>query len=111
MSTDGNNCMISCVFCKIANLQDPETRILYQDEEFVAFRDIRPAADHHYLIVTKQHIKDPKQLRADDLQLLERLIVTGENVLKNAGGALEETRVLVCRIRVVFNKIFWMTGH
>lgn len=35
----------------------------------MAFRDIRPAADHHYLIVTKQHIKDPKQLRADDLQL------------------------------------------
>lgn len=72
--------------------QDSKTRILYQNEEFVAFRDIRPAADHHYLVVTKQHIKDPKHLKGDDLELLERLITTGETVLKNAGGKSEEAR-------------------
>ncbi|XP_061175800.1 adenosine 5'-monophosphoramidase HINT3-like [Saccostrea echinata] len=81
-----------CVFCRIANLQDPYTRILFQDEEFVAFRDIRPAADHHYLIVTKQHIKNPKQLKAEDLEMFERLIATGEKVLENAGGKYEEAR-------------------
>lgn len=35
----------------------------------MVFRDIRPAADHHYLVVTKQHIKDPKHLKEDDLEL------------------------------------------
>lgn len=92
MSTNDSKLHDRCIFCKIANLQDSKTRILYQNEEFVAFRDIRPAADHHYLVVTKQHIKDPKHLKGDDLELLERLITTGETVLKNAGGKSEEAR-------------------
>ncbi|XP_078319881.1 adenosine 5'-monophosphoramidase HINT3-like isoform X3 [Crassostrea virginica] len=84
-----------CIFCKIANLQDHETRILYQDDEFVAINDIRPAADQHYLIITKQHIRDPKHLKGSDLDLLERLVATGEKVLKDAGGNIEEASFLL----------------
>ncbi|XP_078319883.1 adenosine 5'-monophosphoramidase HINT3-like isoform X4 [Crassostrea virginica] len=91
-----------CIFCKIANLQDHETRILYQDDEFVAINDIRPAADQHYLIITKQHIRDPKHLKGSDLDLLERLVATGEKVLKDAGGNIEEASNPTCnRITVV----------
>ncbi|XP_062619301.1 adenosine 5'-monophosphoramidase HINT3-like isoform X1 [Saccostrea cucullata] len=87
-----DNSLNRCVFCRIANLQDPNTTILFQDEEFVAFRDRSPAADHHYLIITKQHIKNPKELKAGDLEMVERLIATGEKVLENAGGKCEEAR-------------------
>lgn len=34
----------------------------FQNEEFVVFRDIKPAAEHHYLVIPKCHIPDPKQL-------------------------------------------------
>ncbi|XP_062619362.1 adenosine 5'-monophosphoramidase HINT3-like isoform X2 [Saccostrea cucullata] len=88
-----DNSLNRCVFCRIANLQDPNTTILFQDEEFVAFRDRSPAADHHYLIITKQHIKNPKELKAGDLEMVERLIATGEKVLENAGGKCEEARL------------------
>ncbi|XP_078319880.1 adenosine 5'-monophosphoramidase HINT3-like isoform X2 [Crassostrea virginica] len=63
------------------------------DDEFVAINDIRPAADQHYLIITKQHIRDPKHLKGSDLDLLERLVATGEKVLKDAGGNIEEARI------------------
>ena len=26
---------------------------MYEDDSFVAFPDIRPAAEHHYLVITK----------------------------------------------------------
>jgi diadenosine tetraphosphate (Ap4A) HIT family hydrolase len=38
---------------------------LFQDDEYVAFPDIKPAAKHHYLIVTREHIRDVKVLTAE----------------------------------------------
>jgi diadenosine tetraphosphate (Ap4A) HIT family hydrolase len=38
---------------------------LFQDDEYVAFSDIKPAAKHHYLIVTREHIRDVKVLTAE----------------------------------------------
>ena len=40
-----------------------------QDDQFVAFRDIKPAAAHHYLIVTKRHIANAKVLSSSDKPL------------------------------------------
>ena len=46
-----------------------QENVVLQDDEFVAINDIRPAADQHYLIITKQHIRDPKHLKGSDLDL------------------------------------------
>ena len=43
--------------------------VFFQDEEVVVFRDIRPAATHHYLVATKEHIRDAKQLTGQHVQL------------------------------------------
>ena len=43
--------------------------IVCQDEGFVAFRDIKPAASHHYLIVPKRHLPNAKLLTQDDRPL------------------------------------------
>ena len=40
-----------------------------QDDKFVAFRDIKPAAKHHYLICPVEHIKDPKHLQRCSLEM------------------------------------------
>ena len=43
-----------CIFCKIAGKQIPVTAI-YEDEEFVAFRDLNPQAPVHVLLIPKVH--------------------------------------------------------
>lgn len=45
----------SCIFCKIATGQIPSQRV-YEDDELIAFKDIRPAAPVHLLIVPREHI-------------------------------------------------------
>lgn len=35
----------------------------------VVFNDIKPAAKHHYLVVTKDHIISPKSLTKDDISM------------------------------------------
>lgn len=47
--------MSQCVFCEIINKKRPAD-IVYEDDKVVAFRDARPAAPIHILIVPKEHI-------------------------------------------------------
>jgi len=48
--------MTDCVFCKIIAGEIPSTKV-YEDERFLAFRDLSPVASTHVLIVPKQHIE------------------------------------------------------
>ncbi|KAG5684304.1 hypothetical protein PVAND_013539 [Polypedilum vanderplanki] len=60
---------MSCVFCDII-ANKTNTEILYEDDELVAFRDIKPAASFHFLIIPKRHIDNTKSLTINDKQLL-----------------------------------------
>lgn len=53
---------------------NPET--LFQDDTYLAFKDIKPAATHHYLIIPRKHIKNTSSLRASDLDLGKITIIT-----------------------------------
>lgn len=43
--------------------------LIFQDENVVVFPDIKPAAPHHYLIVSKEHILDAKTLSPEHKSL------------------------------------------
>jgi histidine triad (HIT) family protein len=47
--------MTDCIFCKIAAKQIP-SKLIYEDDDLIAFHDIRPKAPVHLLIVPKEHI-------------------------------------------------------
>lgn len=46
-----------CIFCKIVARQLP-ARIVYEDEQTIAFLDINPLSRGHTLIVPKEHSAD-----------------------------------------------------
>lgn len=56
---------MSCIFCDIVD-KKTNTEILFENEEFVAFRDIKPAASYHFLIIPKRHIMNINSLTVDD---------------------------------------------
>ncbi|KAK2164531.1 hypothetical protein LSH36_62g02039 [Paralvinella palmiformis] len=63
-----------CVFCTIADKKDPKTTLLYEspedeDDPLIVFKDIRPAAKHHYLVCTKRHMKDASVLGNNHITL------------------------------------------
>lgn len=45
----------NCIFCKIINKEIPCNK-LYEDDNFLAFLDIKPVSDGHLLIIPKKHI-------------------------------------------------------
>lgn len=94
-STDGNVVALSnCIFCKIAatNGQTTNTNILYQDDDVVAFPDIKPAAKHHTLVISKQHIASAKALTSEHKALVQKMVDTGKKLMQEQGIELDEVR-------------------
>ncbi|XP_054474808.1 adenosine 5'-monophosphoramidase HINT3-like [Anoplopoma fimbria] len=75
----------SCIFCSIANEQDQMTEVIKKNEELVCFRDIVPAAPHHYLVVSKEHISSCFSLQRRHVDLVERMAEMGKAVLHDQG--------------------------
>jgi histidine triad (HIT) family protein len=48
--------MESCIFCKIVRGEVPAEKV-YENDEFLAFLDIRPLAPGHTLVIPKQHYR------------------------------------------------------
>jgi histidine triad (HIT) family protein len=46
--------MSDCIFCKIVN-GEILTKIIYEDDDIIAFEDIAPVAPKHILIIPKEH--------------------------------------------------------
>jgi len=71
--------MTDCIFCKIANKEMP-TDIVYDDEEIVGFKSIRPEAPVHLLFVPKRHIEWKEEFNNKDLELLAGLISVAKKI-------------------------------
>ncbi|XP_001985516.2 histidine triad nucleotide-binding protein 3 [Drosophila grimshawi] len=68
----------NCLFCDIVSGKT-KTVLEVDTNEFTIFKDIRPAAEHHYLIVTKQHYDSLKVLNESH----EKMILAMEEGLKS----------------------------
>jgi histidine triad (HIT) family protein len=73
--------MSKTLFEKIAAREIPAA-IVYEDDLVLAFRDIRPAAPMHVLIVPKKPIPRLAEATADDQKLLGHLLLKAAEVAK-----------------------------
>ena len=68
-----------CLFCRIVAGEIPSD-IVYQDEDFLAFRDIEPQAPKHVIIIPKTHITSLAELTEKQQGLIGRLIILARNL-------------------------------
>ncbi|MBD3237070.1 MAG: HIT domain-containing protein [Candidatus Eisenbacteria bacterium] len=62
-----------CIFCKIVAGEIPAEKV-YEDEQVVGFRDIKPAAPTHLLFIPKEHIPTINDLTDAHEALVGRLV-------------------------------------
>ncbi|XP_074540715.1 adenosine 5'-monophosphoramidase HINT3-like isoform X2 [Halichoeres trimaculatus] len=90
----------TCTFCLIASGQDKEATLLKKNKELVCFKDIYPAAPHHYLVVPRQHITNCHSLQRRHIDLVKRMAEMGKEVLRDQGftDAKEIRMILLSRV-------------
>ncbi len=88
--------MTDCLFCKIIK-KEIESKILYEDEDFLVFLDIDQSTPGHTLIIPKKHFEDYTALDQNTLNnlftlankisklLMEKLNKKGISLLFNYG--------------------------
>lgn len=86
--------MSKTLFEKITLREVPAT-IVYEDDKVIAFRDIKPQAPIHVLIVPKRPIVHVADARPEDAELLGHLLLKAAEVARQLG--------LTGGYRLVFN--------
>lgn len=76
----------NCLFCKIASGEIPSTKV-HEDDEFVAFNDIHPAADTHVLVIPRKHIETLSNCTESDAPLLGKMMVLVARLADKLGCA------------------------
>ena len=72
-----------CHFCKIAEGSDENTVLVYSDDICVAFKDIRPVADYHYLVIPREHIRTIEYISHNTAKpLLQHMKKVGQQILE-----------------------------
>ena len=84
---------MDCIFCKIVAGQIPAD-VVFQDEDFIAFRDINPQAPHHILIIPKNPIPTINDLEDENAELTGKMVLTAKNIAKELGFADDGYRLV-----------------
>lgn len=80
-----------CLFCKIAAKQIP-SKVLFEDDDVLAFHDINPVAPTHVLVIPKAHIASLADSKAEHADLMGKLLLATARAAREVG--LESYRVV-----------------
>ena len=83
---------LDCLFCRIIKGEIPSGKV-YEDENVFSFKDIKPAAPVHVLVVPKRHVPALGACGPDDGAMLGSLMLGAENTAKAIG--LEHYRIII----------------
>jgi len=86
--------MDECIFCKIVSGEIPGT-VVYKDEQVTAFRDIRPVAPTHILVVPNRHIASTNEVSEQDEQLLGHMLTVVKPIADAEGITQRGYRLIV----------------
>jgi histidine triad (HIT) family protein len=85
---------MDCIFCQIASGKIPSD-IVHQDDKVIAFRDIKPQAPVHLIIIPKRHIPSLGHLSQADLPLVGHMIDIANQLAKREGVAERGYRLAI----------------
>ncbi|MFI4918687.1 MAG: histidine triad nucleotide-binding protein [Legionellales bacterium] len=75
---------MTCLFCKICQGEIPAA-VVFNDDDLLAFRDIKPQAPTHLLIIPKRHIATIDDTNNQDDLLLGKMILCAKKLAQAEG--------------------------
>jgi histidine triad (HIT) family protein len=87
---------MGCLFCSVVDKKIPAD-VVYEDAHAVAFRDIRPVAPVHVLVVPRRHVAAVHELTDTeaDAAAIGKVMIAARNVAHQLGLEQEGFRLVV----------------
>jgi len=84
---------MGCIFCKIVN-KEIAAEIVYENDKVIAFKDTKPVAPLHLLIIPKKHIPSVNHLSLGDRELIGELFLVAQKMARAKGVAKTGYRLI-----------------
>jgi histidine triad (HIT) family protein len=82
----------TCLFCRIVRGEVP-AKLVYETPDVVAFRDIKPQAPYHIVLIPRQHVATLNDV--DDPALVGRLAMAAAEIAKREGFSERGYRTVI----------------
>jgi histidine triad (HIT) family protein len=99
----------NCIFCKIVRGEIPAQKI-HEDDDVVAFPDIRPQAPVHVLIIPKAHIPTLYDATAAHQAALGKMLAVAGRIAREAGAG-DGFRAIINNGRVGHQEVYHVHMH
>jgi len=98
-----------CLFCRIVRGEIPCKKV-YEDEDVLAFHDIRPVAPVHFLLVPKQHVPTMYEANMSHHRALGKMLALAGELARNE-GATDGFRTIINTGRVGHQEVYHVHMH
>jgi len=98
-----------CIFCKIVRGEIPAKKI-HDDDEVIAFHDIRPVAPVHFLLIPKAHVPTLYDADVNDVPALGKMLALAGKLAREA-GAHDGFRTIINTGRVGHQEVYHVHMH
>lgn len=99
----------NCIFCKVARGEIPSQKA-YEDDDILAFHDIRPVAPVHFLLIPKVHVPSLYECAASHAPLLGKMLALAPRLAREQGAA-DGFRTIINTGRVGRQEVYHLHIH
>ena len=99
-----------CIFCKIINNEMPSSKV-YEDKNYLAFKDINPKAPIHILIIPKQHIEYLSEIDDSNKHIIGDMAIIANKLAKELGIDKSGYRILINNGEDAGQEVFHIHMH
>ena len=99
----------NCIFCRIVEGSIPSSR-LHEDEDVLAFHDVRPQAPVHFLLIPKEHVATLYDAGMAQHRALGKMLVLAGDLARKA-GAPDGFRCIINTGRVGHQEVYHVHMH
>ena len=101
--------MQDCLFCKIVSGAIPSKKV-YEDEDILAFNDIRPIAPVHFLMIPKAHVATLYDAGIQHQAVLGKILGMAGKLARDS-GATDGFRTIINCGRVGHQEVYHLHMH
>jgi histidine triad (HIT) family protein len=99
----------NCIFCKIVRGEIPSRKV-YEDEDLLAFHDINPVAQVHFMLIPKEHVESLEHVQERHQMVLGKMMVLAGRLAREQGSP-DGFRTIVNTGRIGRQDVFHVHMH